>query len=170
MPRGSIDDFVSDLSNRLRQIVATGDVLPLTGPTISYQEMLSELQSKGRMVVIENHIGPEICIVTSDSPIEDEEIFGPIVLVQEYKDDELEELLNASSYGLALQIFSNRDDFIRRAVESAKAGRIWINSSLESDPCLRIGGYGYSGSSWIGGDSALSDYSSYKSLTVGSLG
>lgn len=169
VPRGSIDDFVSRLTERLKLIVATGDVLPLTAPSISCRDIIAEFESKGRVIVIENHSGPDVCIFMPCSTIKDEEIFGPVVSIREYDEGGLVELLNDSSFGLALQIFSTRDDFIKRVVESAKAGRIWVNSSLKSDPCQRIGGYGDSGNSWIGGDLALHDYSSYKALTVGSF-
>ena len=75
-----------------------------------------------------------------------EEIFGPVVVVEKFDDEqEAIEIANDSEYGLAGGIFTTD---IHRALNVAKAmrtGRIWINTYNQIPAGAPFGGYKKSG-------------------------
>ena len=52
---------------------------------------------------------------------------------------------NSTGYGLASYIFSSNKDEKRKLIRYLQCGRIWINSALEWNPALPVGGYNNSG-------------------------
>lgn len=168
VPRETSDSFISALAARLRAEVEQHGLMPLAGSAPSYWQAVNRLQGESNITTIENQEGPDIVIVKTDK-VAEEEIFGPVVSVLEYDASDLESLLSQSAYGLGLQIFSKKKEFVSSVIERTRAGRIWVNASLVSDPSLRLGGFGSSGNSWIGGQNALDDYSAYKALALGPI-
>ena len=74
------------------------------------------------------------------------EFFFPIVTFEKFKNlDDCVKMNNSTGYGLASYIFSSNKDEKRKLIRYLQCGRIWINSALEWNPALPVGGYNNSG-------------------------
>ncbi|MDQ0561093.1 aldehyde dehydrogenase (NAD+) [Rhizobium mesoamericanum] len=85
--------------------------------------------------------------VEKDSPALVEEIFGPVITVQTFGDEEEAfELSDHPTYGLAAGVFSKDLSQAMRAVKRVEAGTVWVNRYGRSrDHILPTGGYKASG-------------------------
>jgi len=105
--------------------------------------------------------------VPPDSHAATEEIFGPVLAVQRWRDlGEVIDRANASIYGLAGGVWS-RDT--RAAIEVAKrirAGTVWINDWHLLNPRAPFGGYKQSGSGRELGMYGLREYTHVKHIHV----
>ncbi|WP_236984540.1 MULTISPECIES: aldehyde dehydrogenase family protein [Mycobacterium] len=101
--------------------------------------------------------------VRNDMEIAREEIFGPVLCVLRYTDeDDAIRQANDSQYGLSAGVWST--DY-ERAVEIAgrlRAGTIWINNWHQIDPALPFGGYKQSGLGRELGEQSLDEYTETK--------
>jgi aldehyde dehydrogenase (NAD+) len=95
--------------------------------------------------------------VAADMPAVREEIFGPVLTVQLFDDDEQGyALANDTIYGLAAGVHTGGIDRALRAVRRIEAGSIWVNRYGRSgDFILPTGGYRSSG---IGKDLGVEAY------------
>jgi aldehyde dehydrogenase (NAD+) len=103
--------------------------------------------------------------VDKDSPAVREEIFGPVLTVQQFDDDdEAFALANDTVYGLAAGVYTGSIDRALRAVRQLQAGTIWVNRyGRTADFVIPTGGFKQSG---IGKDLGRQAYESnlrYKS-------
>lgn len=102
-----------------------------------------------------------------DSPVVQEEIFGPVLVVQTFKDEqEAVEIANCTRYGLASGVWS-RD--INRALGVArrmKAGTAWVNTYNTFIQEAETGGYKESGIDRAGGVEGLMKYTQIKHICV----
>jgi betaine-aldehyde dehydrogenase len=100
--------------------------------------------------------------VTPDMEIAIEEVFGPVIAVLQWKDeDELLELANQTEYGLTASIWTND---IRRAYRFATeidTGYLWINDSSARFLGTPFGGHKQSG---IGVENSIEEMLSYTKL------
>jgi alpha-ketoglutaric semialdehyde dehydrogenase len=79
--------------------------------------------------------------VSPESPLAQEEIFGPVLPVIRVRDvDEAMSIANATHYGLAAALFSSRRDVISRFTETIEAGMIHINHGTASQAHVPFGG------------------------------
>jgi len=96
-----------------------------------------------------------------------EEIFGPVVVVSKFHDeDDILAQANDTFYGLAAAVFS-RD--ISRAILVAnrlQAGTVWINCYNKLHPQVPFGGYKQSGVGRELGEYALANYTNVKAVQV----
>ena len=162
-----LETFKIRFLKKVEDRVGYGGVHRLTSSSSSYHAYISQNHELDDVVKVTNVKGPDILIVTENQENSNDEIFGPVVFLKPYDNSKKAlDIVNSCKYGLGLQIFSSNKVFINSFIDSVNVGRIWINSSLVSSPKLRIGGYGLSGNSWIGGDVALDDYSSWKAIAV----
>ena len=97
-----------------------------------------------------------------------EEIFGPVLTVQRFDDeDEALALANDSRYGLAAGVHTSNINRALRAVRQLQAGTVWVNRyGRSSDFVIPTGGYKQSG---IGKDLGRQAYESnlrYKSALI----
>jgi 2-formylbenzoate dehydrogenase len=84
--------------------------------------------------------------VTPDMRIAQEEVFGPILSVLTWKDEEdLMEIANGVEYGLTTSIWTNDLNTAHRIAHKAEAGFVWINSTSRHFPGVPFGGYKESG-------------------------
>lgn len=85
--------------------------------------------------------------VTQDSPAVTEEIFGPVLTLQTFEDeDEALSLADHPTYGLAAGLFTRDLSRAMRVMKKLQAGTIWVNRYGRSrDHILPTGGYKSSG-------------------------
>jgi len=76
-----------------------------------------------------------------------EEIFGPVVSVRPYDDeDELVARANATEYGLAASIWTDDLSTAHRLAAQIDTGTVYVNMLPLLDPAAVHGGFGASGS------------------------
>ncbi len=96
-----------------------------------------------------------------------EEIFGPVVTIQPF-DNEEEALLyaNSTEYGLASSVWTQNIDRAHRVAESLHAGIVWINTWLLRDLRTPFGGVKKSGVGREGGFEALDFFTEPKNVCI----
>jgi aldehyde dehydrogenase (NAD+) len=83
--------------------------------------------------------------VTNEMRIAREEIFGPVLCILTYRDeDEAVAIANDSDYGLASYVFSSDPSHARAIAARLQTGRVVINGA-PNDPLAPFGGYKQSG-------------------------
>ncbi|KAF8324536.1 NAD-dependent aldehyde dehydrogenase [Cantharellus anzutake] len=105
--------------------------------------------------------------VKPDMKIMREEIFGPVVVVAKFSnDEEAVRLANDTLYGLAAGIFTKD---ISRAIDVSnklKSGTVWINEFNKVEVTLPFGGYKQSGIGRELGEYALQNYTEVKAVHI----
>ncbi|MGO1580398.1 MAG: aldehyde dehydrogenase family protein [Peptoniphilaceae bacterium] len=88
-------------------------------------------------IVLEDDNSKQIC---------QEEVFGPLVVVQKFKDaDEVIKLANDSIYGLGGAVFSSNIKTALKVSRSVRTGRMWVNTYNQIPAGAPFGGYKKSG-------------------------
>jgi aldehyde dehydrogenase (NAD+) len=83
--------------------------------------------------------------VTNEMTIAREEIFGPVLCILTYRDeDEVIAIANDTDYGLASYVFSSDSTHARAIAARLRTGRVVINNAPH-DPLAPFGGYKQSG-------------------------
>jgi acyl-CoA reductase-like NAD-dependent aldehyde dehydrogenase len=104
--------------------------------------------------------------VRGDMRVAREEIFGPVVSVLSFADeDEAISLANGTDYSLAAALWTSNVDRAHRVSDLIDAGTVWINTYGPTDARLPWGGMG--GQSGIGRDlgrAALDNYTEQKAI------
>ncbi len=102
--------------------------------------------------------------VTPEMTIAREEIFGPVLAIMTYGDDEeAVRLANATDYGLAATVWSGDEERARRLARRIKAGQIDINGG-RFNPLAPFGGFKQSGIGREMGRFGLEEFCEVKSL------
>jgi aldehyde dehydrogenase (NAD+) len=177
------DAFLDKLAARARSL-RMGDPLDATvnlGPVISARQMERVLGyirigvDEGAQAVTGGSaagtqgyfVEPTVFAgVRGDMRIAREEIFGPVVSVLSFDDeDEAVSLANGTDYSLAAALWTSDVDRAHRVSELLDAGTVWINTYGPTDARLPWGGMG--GQSGIGRDlgrAALDNYTEQKAI------
>jgi len=96
-----------------------------------------------------------------------EEIFGPVVTLQPFdNEDEAIRLANSSEYGLSATIWTQNLNRAHRVADSVEAGIVWINCWLVRDLRTPFGGVKNSGVGREGGWEALRFFTEPKNICV----
>jgi betaine-aldehyde dehydrogenase len=102
--------------------------------------------------------------VDQASPLAQEEVFGPVVIVSPYSsDDEAVALANDTVYGLGGSVFSGDEERARGIARRIESGTIGING-YRPDLGSPFGGYKASGLGRENGPEALSNYMKVKAI------
>ncbi|MBT0773603.1 aldehyde dehydrogenase [Kineosporia sp. J2-2] len=105
--------------------------------------------------------------VRNDMVIAREEIFGPVVGVLGFEDeDEAIAIANDSTYGLAGGVWTNDLRRAHRVAAAIDAGTIWVNTYNVFDPALGFGGVKDSGLGRDLGDEALLGFTETKAVVI----
>ena len=104
---------------------------------------------------------------SNHSEVVQQEIFGPVLTVQTFADeDEAIALANSTDYGLSAQIWTSSRARAERVGAAIRAGLVWVNTFLVRDLTAPFGGCGISGIGREGGDYALDFHSDLKTLMI----
>ena len=111
---------------------------------------------------------PTIFIVTTpDMRIVQEEIFGPVLVVQTFKDEEEAiTLANDSVYGLAAAVFTSDDEKATRVISRIQAGITWVNTYHMASLEAPWGGYKQSGIGRELGEYGLTEFTEVKQINI----
>ena len=105
--------------------------------------------------------------VTPAMEIAREEVFGPVLSVLPFDDeDEAVALANATPYGLAGAVWTRDVGRAHRMAGKVRAGTFWINSYKTIHVMSPFGGFGQSGYGRSSGREALAAYTTTKSVWV----
>ena len=182
------DKFVSRYVERAKQInVGPGDD-PNTemGPLVSQQHLEKVLsyieigKEEGARIACGGNritkdglekgyfVEPTVFVdVNPDMRIVREEIFGPVVVIQKFKDEaEAIELANNTDYGLAGAVFSSDGAKALRVIKKVRAGITWINMYHKTYNEQQWGGYKQSGVGRALGTYGLDVYQEIKQINI----
>jgi betaine-aldehyde dehydrogenase len=182
------DDFVQRLVARSEKIVL-GDPLDEStqmGPLVSeaqYRKVLDYIEiGRGELAACATGGGaadvpgfpagwfvrPTVFTgVTDAMRIAQEEIFGPVMCVLGFDDeDEVVARANATQFGLAAGVFTRDISRAHRVIARLQAGTCWINTYNLTPIAMPFGGYKRSGIGRENGHAALDHYSQWKSVYV----
>ena len=115
-----------------------------------------------------NFVEPTIFTNCSDDmSIVQEEIFGPVMSILTFTDEEeVIRRANDSDYGLAAGVFTQNINRAHRVIAELEAGTCWINNYNITPIELPIGGYKQSGIGRENGPTAIEHYTQLKSVYV----
>ncbi|GHH97737.1 betaine-aldehyde dehydrogenase [Neobacillus kokaensis] len=182
------DQFVARFVERAKQIkVGPGnDAATEMGPLVSAQHLEKVLdyielgKQEGAKVAcggsriihngLENgyFVEPTVFVdVKQDMRIVQEEIFGPVVIIQKFKDEsEAVKLANGTVYGLAGAVFSNDGAKALRVIKKLRAGITWVNSYHPTYNEAPWGGYKQSGIGRSLGTFGLEEFQEIKQINI----
>jgi len=104
---------------------------------------------------------------SDDMAIVREEIFGPVMSILVYDDeDEVIRRANDSDFGLAAGVVTQDLNRAHRVIHKLEAGICWINTWGESPAEMPVGGYKQSGVGRENGLTTLAHYTRIKSIQV----
>lgn len=131
------------------------------GATLAYQGRLPD----GPMFDNGAWVAPLVYTdVTNDMRIAREEVFGPVLVVIGYDDDdEAVEIANDSDYGLSAGVWGSSERALAVA-NQLEAGTVWVNDWHSGFPMNPFGGYKQSGIGRELGPDALAEYTQVKSI------
>lgn len=100
-----------------------------------------------------------------DLRIVDTELFGPVLTVIRFKDEEeVLRMANDTRHGLAAGIFTKDGARSLRVAKAVKAGIVWVNTYRAVSPIAPAGGMKYSGYGRESGFQAIYDYTRPKTV------
>jgi betaine-aldehyde dehydrogenase len=139
-----------------------------TGKAEGAQLVLGGGVPQGERYALGNYIEPTIFDgVTDEMTIAREEIFGPVLSVLEFGDeDEVIARANATEFGLAAGVFTKDIKRAHRVVARLEAGTCWINTYNLTPVEAPFGGVKMSGVGRENSRAAIEHYSQLKSVYV----
>ena len=105
--------------------------------------------------------------VNAEMTIAQEEVFGPVLSVMRFRDDEEAiELANNTEYGLVGGVFTRDGERAMQAARRLRAGQVYVNEWYAGGVETPFGGYGKSGYGREKGREALYNYVQTKNIAV----
>ncbi len=105
--------------------------------------------------------------MSNGSEVVQKEIFGPVLTIQSFENEnEAISLANSTAYGLSGIIYTSNAKRAERVGRAVRAGTVWVNSFLVRDLSAPFGGFGISGIGREGGDYALDFHSDLQTLQI----
>jgi len=105
--------------------------------------------------------------VPPESPIAQQEIFGPVLTVTKFKDiDEAVQIADATDFGLATFISGRDITTVQKLAARVTSGLVWVNGFRGTTPAMPFGGYGISGYGREGGKAGIDEYLRTKSVFI----
>lgn len=182
------EKFKKDFLNRVKQMKVgdPDDAKNSLGAVVSKNHMNKILkhiedapQQGAKILTGGNRVHPEgfeegyyieptvIEVENNQCPINQEEVFGPVVTLMPFKsDDEALELANDSAYGLSATVWTQNVNRCMRFGHELESGIIWINTWLNRDLRTPFGGMKSSGVGREGGMEALRFFTEPKNVCI----
>src|SRR5439155_44853 len=184
LPDSIHDEFVERLVERAKQIKL--------GDTLDYESDIGPLVSAAQLETVENYVrigkeeGARLVLggkrpsgegfergywyeptifteVDNSMTIAQEEVFGPVLSVIKFKDDDdAIRIANDSIYGLASGVWSSDPDRCLTTAKRLRAGTVWINDFHLINCIAPFGGYKQSGIGRELGTYGLNEYTEVK--------
>jgi aminomuconate-semialdehyde/2-hydroxymuconate-6-semialdehyde dehydrogenase len=112
------------------------------------------------------YFGPTIIEgAAPEDPINQQEIFGPVVTLAPFKDfNGAIKLANGSPYGLSATVWTKNLSTAHKAAHQLEVGVVWINSWMVRDLRAPFGGMKASGMGREGGEDALKFFTETKNI------
>jgi 5-carboxymethyl-2-hydroxymuconic-semialdehyde dehydrogenase len=188
--RSIYDEFLEKYAARAKNIVVGDPHDPKTevGALVHpehYDKVMSYVEigkTEGRLLAgggrpegmeTGNYVAPTVFAdVAPDARIFQEEIFGPVVSITPFDDDdEALALTNNTRYGLAAYIWTNNLERAHRFSHAVEAGMVWLNSHNVRDLRTPFGGVKASGLGHEGGYRSIDFYTDQQAvhITVGDV-
>ena len=105
--------------------------------------------------------------VTNDMRIAQEEVFGPVLSVLRFKDeDDALRIGNDIRFGLAAGVWTSSLHRAMYMTERLKAGTVWVNNYRSTSYTTPFGGFKHSGIGREGGVDAVREYMEAKSVWI----
>jgi acyl-CoA reductase-like NAD-dependent aldehyde dehydrogenase len=105
--------------------------------------------------------------VTNDMRIAQQEVFGPVLSVIKFKDeDDAISIANDVDFGLAAAVWTQNLHRSLYCVDRIRAGTVWVNNYRSTSFTTPFGGYKMSGLGREGGVEALKEYYQTKSVWI----
>jgi aminomuconate-semialdehyde/2-hydroxymuconate-6-semialdehyde dehydrogenase len=102
-----------------------------------------------------------------DCEVNQEEIFGPVLTLIQFKDEEeVINMANSTKYGLSASIFTENISKGHRVAAAIKSGVVWINTWLLRDLRIPFGGMKQSGVGREGGFKSLQFFTEPKNVCI----
>jgi aminomuconate-semialdehyde/2-hydroxymuconate-6-semialdehyde dehydrogenase len=102
-----------------------------------------------------------------DCEVNQEEIFGPVLTLIPFKDEEeVINMANSTKYGLSASIFTENISKGHRVAAAIKSGVVWINTWLLRDLRIPFGGMKQSGVGREGGFKSLQFFTEPKNVCI----
>ena len=180
--RPAYDEMIDRIAARARAIRVGDPGAPGTtmGPVISAGQMKTVLdyidvgRAEGASIVTGGaragdrgyFVEPTVFAnVDHEMRISQEEIFGPVLSVIPFDDEEdAIRIANGTAYSLAAGVWSADIGRVHRMAAGLKAGTVWINTYGYTDVRLPWGGSGESGLGREHGDAALENFTEPKAI------
>jgi phenylacetaldehyde dehydrogenase len=174
--RGVYDQVVAGIAKMADRLQLGGPTEEgaVIGPLISQKQLtrvlgyLDEGRNDGVEIVTGGHrldrtgyfVHPTVLAgVARTSRLFQEEIFGPVVTILPFDDDdEAVALANDSTYGLAATAWTNDLGRAHRLAKRLKAGTVGLNCQMQFDHSMPFGGYKQSGWGYESGKAGLETY------------
>lgn len=185
--RGIYDQFITSYVAEVKETSKVGhqwDPETYQGPQVTkqqYERILSyiELGRAEAKIVIGGEkltigdgkgffVSPTVFVdAKEDSRIWREEIFGPVVVIRSFEnEDEAIRSANNSSYGLGAAVFTRDLERAHRVAAAIETGMVWVNSSQDCDPRVPFGGVKQSGMGRELGEAGLEGYTQIKAVHI----
>ena len=131
----------------------------------------AQLIKGGEAEVSGNYYPPTLLTnITPAMEIFNQEIFGPVVAVSTFEnEEEAVTLANQTEYGLCAYFMTQNMARIWRLSESLEFGMVGVNEGVLSNPAAPFGGVKESGNGREGSKYGLDDYTEIKYLCMGGI-
>lgn len=175
--RGVYERVVEGIANmaNMMQLGGPKDEGVMVGPLISQKQLtrvlgyLEQGRADGNELVTGGHrldrkgyfVHPTVVtgVDPDSSRLFQEEIFGPVVTILPFDDDdEAIALANNSTYGLAATAWTSNLGRAHRLAKRLKAGTVGLNCQMQFDHSMPFGGYKQSGWGYESGKAGIETY------------
>lgn len=181
------DEFVDRVVDETKKLVIGDPMEDATdiGPLVrgaqrdKVEAQLSAAKNAGAKILVGGDRGgfergyflnPAVVVdVNDEMDLFSKETFGPVAPIAKVSSlDEAIERTNASEYGLGANVYTQRLDYMMKAMEEIDAGTVWFNDPLTDNEAAPFGGMKSSGNGRELGPEGLEDFRQAKHVHIDS--